>query len=64
VAILGVGSIQRVAREGENGAVRFVSELGLTLVFDHRANDGVQAAQLLASIVAGLEQPGRLESMP
>ena len=61
VAILGVGRIDRVAREGSAGTVRFVSEVGLTLVFDHRANDGVQAAQLLASIIAYLEQPERLE---
>lgn len=60
VAILGVGRVNRVAREAE-GAVRFASELGLTLVFDHRANDGVQAAQLLASVVELLEHPERLE---
>lgn len=60
VAILGVGRLNRVAREA-GGAVRFASELGLTLVFDHRANDGVQAAQLLASLVELLEHPERLE---
>lgn len=63
VAILGVGRVNRVAREAE-GAVRFASELGLTLVFDHRANDGVQAAQLLASLVDLLEHPERLEVSP
>lgn len=62
VAILGVGQVSRVAREGADGAVRFVSELALTLVFDHRANDGVEAAQLLASIVANLENPERLKA--
>ena len=56
VAILGVGRVNRVAREGPDGNVRFVSELGLTLVFDHRANDGVQAAEFLADIVGHLEQ--------
>ncbi|MEI7785943.1 MAG: dihydrolipoamide acetyltransferase family protein [Betaproteobacteria bacterium] len=61
VAILGVGAVQRVAREGEAGSLRFVSELGLTLVFDHRANDGVQAAELLAAIVNLLEHPEQLE---
>lgn len=64
VAILGVGRVDRVAREGNAGTVRFASEIGLTLVFDHRANDGVQAAQMLASIVAYLEQPERLEIKP
>lgn len=62
VAILGIGRVQRTAREAAGGGVRFVSELPLTLVFDHRANDGVAAAQLLAAIVAHLEQPARLEA--
>lgn len=61
VAILGVGRVDRVAREAPGGGVRFASEIQLTLVFDHRANDGVEAARLLASIVACLEQPQRLE---
>jgi len=62
VAILGVGAVARVAREGPDGGVRFASELTLTLVFDHRANDGVAAAQLLAAIVGYLEQPARMET--
>ena len=61
VAILGVGRINRVAREVPGGAVRFASEICLTLVFDHRANDGVAAAQFLRSIVGYLEQPERME---
>ena len=61
VAILGVGRLDRVAREAADGGVRFASEIQLTLVFDHRANDGVEAARLLASIVAFLEQPQLLE---
>ena len=61
VAILGVGRINRVAREGPGGAVRFATEICVTLVFDHRANDGVAAAEFLASIVGYLEQPKRLE---
>ena len=61
VAILGVGRIERVAREAPGGALRFASEIRLTLVFDHRANDGVEAAQLLTAIVGYLEQPQRLE---
>ena len=61
VAILGVGRVERVAREAPGGALRFVSEIRLTLVFDHRANDGVEAAQLLAAIVGYLEHPQRLE---
>ena len=61
VAILGIGRLDRVAREAADGGVRFASEIQLTLVFDHRANDGVEAARLLASIVACLEQPQLLE---
>ena len=61
VAILGVGRLDRVAREAADGGLRFASEIQLTLVFDHRANDGVEAARLLASIVAFLEQPQLLE---
>ena len=64
VAILGIGRINRVAREASGGGVRFASEIQLTLVFDHRANDGVEAAQLLATIVAYLEHPQRLEAAP
>jgi len=55
-----VGRVNRVAREAPGG-VRFVSELGLTLVFDHRANDGAEAARLLSSLVEFLEHPERLE---
>ena len=61
VAILGVGSINRVAREGPGASVRFASEIGLTLVFDHRANDGVEAAELLSSIIDFLEHPEHME---
>ena len=61
VAILGVGRVDRVAREAAGGGVRFASEMQLTLVFDHRANDGVDAAQLLAAIVARLEHPHTME---
>jgi pyruvate dehydrogenase E2 component (dihydrolipoamide acetyltransferase) len=62
VAILGVGRLNRVAREGALAAIRFESEITLTLVFDHRANDGVAAAQFLAAIVKKIESPECLES--
>ena len=55
VAILGVGAVDRVAREAPDGAVRFRSELALCLVFDHRANDGAEAAEFLADIAGHLE---------
>lgn len=62
VAILGVGRIQKVAVESDAGAITFQKKLSLTLVFDHRANDGVEAAQLLQSIVGYLENPSLMES--
>ena len=61
VAILGVGRVNRVAREGSAGNVRFASEISLTLVFDHRANDGLEAAMLLSSIIHFLEHPEQME---
>jgi pyruvate dehydrogenase E2 component (dihydrolipoamide acetyltransferase) len=56
VGILGVGAIARNARESETGVVGFRSELELCLAFDHRANDGVGAAEFLATIVGELQQ--------
>ena len=61
VAILGVGRVNRVAREAPDSALRFVSEMSVTLVFDHRANDGVEAAKFLSAIVGYLEHPDRME---
>ena len=61
LAILGVGRINRVAREGPDASVRFASEISLTLVFDHRANDGLEAAEMLTTLVGFLEQPETLE---
>lgn len=61
VAILGIGRIARVPRETADGGVTFATEVTLNLVFDHRANDGVAAAQCLAAIVAHLEHPETLE---
>lgn len=61
VAILGVGGVARRPRETPTGGIGFVSAVGLTLVFDHRANDGVEAAKFLATLVACLEQPDRLQ---
>ena len=61
VAILGVGQLRRAAREADDGGVRFADELGLTLVFDHRANDGVAAAECLGAIVRHLQDPALTE---
>jgi len=56
VGILGVGRLRRAPR-GDGESIRFVDEIALTLVFDHRANDGVAAAKCLADIARHLEQP-------
>lgn len=57
VAVLGVGRVRRVAKELTDGiGVRFTDEVTLNLVFDHRANDGVAAAEFLRSIVANFER--------
>ena len=61
VAILGVGGVDRRAREEASGGVIFRSEVSLSLVFDHRANDGAEAAALLAAIVANLQDIEKLE---
>jgi pyruvate dehydrogenase E2 component (dihydrolipoamide acetyltransferase) len=62
VAILGIGAVDRVAREAPGGGIHFRSEMTLSLVFDHRANDGAEAAEFLADIVAGLSDPASLEA--
>lgn len=55
-AILAVGQASRKAVE-RDGGVAFTDQLALTLSVDHRAIDGAVAAQLLAEIKAGLEDP-------
>jgi pyruvate dehydrogenase E2 component (dihydrolipoamide acetyltransferase) len=59
VGILGVGRAEPRARpDGEGLAWRQV--LPLSLSYDHRANDGADAARLLRWIATALEQPVRL----
>lgn len=59
-AILGVGAIEPVFRPDADGRPASRQELTLTLSCDHRVHDGVLAARLLRSIVAGLEAPHSL----
>ena len=59
VATLGIGQVRRAPREAPDG-LRWTDELALTLVFDHRANDGVAAANMLAAICETLENPERM----
>jgi pyruvate dehydrogenase E2 component (dihydrolipoamide acetyltransferase) len=55
--ILAVGAAQRRPVEAEDGGVRFVSQMSVTLSCDHRVLDGALGAQLLAAFKALVEQP-------
>lgn len=58
-AILGVGGIKDVLYL-DDGAVKSRKEMGLSLSFDHRINDGVPAAQFLARIRGYLQDPYKM----
>jgi pyruvate dehydrogenase E2 component (dihydrolipoamide acetyltransferase) len=58
--ILAVGAAQRRPVEGEGGALRFVSQMTVTLSCDHRVVDGALGAELLAAFKALLESPVRM----
>jgi pyruvate dehydrogenase E2 component (dihydrolipoamide acetyltransferase) len=58
-AILGIGSIQGKA-VAFKGKVKVRQMLTLSLVFDHRLNDGAPAARFLQSIKALIENPALL----
>jgi len=55
--ILAVGASRRQAIETEDGGVKFVSMMSLTLTCDHRVLDGALGAELLAAIKTLLEGP-------
>ena len=56
-SILAVGAGERRPVETENGGVRWVSKMTVTLSVDHRVVDGAVAAQLLAAFKALMENP-------
>ncbi|MCR4281626.1 MAG: 2-oxo acid dehydrogenase subunit E2 [Bauldia sp.] len=58
--ILAVGAARRDAIEAEDGGVRFVSRISVTLSCDHRVIDGVDGAELLASFRELVENPLRM----
>ena len=58
--ILAVGASQRRPVEGEDGAVKFVSQMTATLSCDHRVVDGALGAELLAAFKALIESPVRM----
>ena len=56
-SLLAVGAARRQAVEKEDGGVRFVSMLSVTLSCDHRVIDGAVGAELLAAFKRVVEQP-------
>jgi pyruvate dehydrogenase E2 component (dihydrolipoamide acetyltransferase) len=55
--ILAVGAAQRRPVETEEGGVKFVSQMTVTLSCDHRVVDGALGAQLLDAFKALIERP-------
>jgi pyruvate dehydrogenase E2 component (dihydrolipoyllysine-residue acetyltransferase) len=55
--ILAVGASRRAPVETEDGGVRFISQMSVTLSCDHRVVDGALGAQLLAAFKALIEKP-------
>ncbi|MDA1017710.1 MAG: dihydrolipoamide acetyltransferase family protein, partial [Planctomycetota bacterium] len=56
-AILGIGTIRRVAMVLEDDRIAPGDQLTISLTFDHRATDGAPAARFLKTIVQGIENP-------
>ena len=55
--ILAVGAARRAPVEGENGTVKFVDQMTVTLSCDHRVIDGALGAELLAAFKMFVEHP-------
>ena len=55
--ILAVGASRRAPVEAQDGGVKFVSQMSVTLSCDHRVVDGALGAQLLAAFKAFVEAP-------
>jgi pyruvate dehydrogenase E2 component (dihydrolipoamide acetyltransferase) len=55
--LLAVGASRRAPVEAEDGSVKFVSQMTVTLSCDHRVVDGALGAQLLAAFKALAEKP-------
>jgi pyruvate dehydrogenase E2 component (dihydrolipoamide acetyltransferase) len=58
--ILAVGAAQRRPVEAEDGSVKFVTAMTLTLSCDHRVVDGALGAELLGQVKGLLENPVRM----
>jgi pyruvate dehydrogenase E2 component (dihydrolipoamide acetyltransferase) len=55
--ILAVGASRRAPVEAEDGTVKFVSQMTVTLSCDHRVVDGALGAELLAAFKTLVEKP-------
>ena len=55
--ILAVGATRRAPVETEDGGVKFVSQMTVTLSCDHRVVDGALGAELLAAFKGFVEKP-------
>jgi len=55
--ILAVGSTRRAPVEGDDGSVKFVDQMTVTLSCDHRVVDGALGAELLAAFKKFVEAP-------
>jgi pyruvate dehydrogenase E2 component (dihydrolipoamide acetyltransferase) len=55
--ILAVGASRRAPVETDDGGVKFVSQMTVTLSCDHRVVDGALGAELLAAFKGLIEQP-------
>ena len=58
--ILAVGAAERRPVETENGGVKFVTAMSLTLTCDHRVVDGALGAELLAAFKTIVEAPSSM----
>jgi len=55
--ILAVGATRRAAIENEDGGVKFISQMTVTVSCDHRVVDGALGAELLAAFKNFVEKP-------
>jgi pyruvate dehydrogenase E2 component (dihydrolipoamide acetyltransferase) len=55
--ILAVGATRRAPIEADDGGVKFISQLTVTLSCDHRVVDGALGAELLAAFKGFVEKP-------
>ncbi len=55
--ILAVGASRRAPVETDDGGVKFISQMSVTLSCDHRVVDGALGAQLLAAFKGLIEKP-------